>query len=39
MIDLDVEVIEKAVKYYFEGYSAKEAIRKAINGNEGEINE
>ena len=28
MIDLDMKVIEKAVKYYFAGYSAKEAIRK-----------
>lgn len=39
MIDLDIKVIEKAVKYCFAGYSAKEAIRKAINENEGEINE
>ena len=34
-----MKVIEKAVKYYFAGYSAKEAIRKAIEGNKGEINE
>lgn len=39
MIDLDMEIIEKAVKYYFEGDSVKEAIRKAINENKGEINE
>lgn len=39
MIDLDMKVIEKAVKYYFSGYSAKEAIRKAINENGGELNE
>ena len=39
MIDLDIKVIEKAVKYYFAGYSDKEAIRKAINENEGELNE
>lgn len=39
MINLDMKAIEKAVKYYFAGYSAKEAIRKAINENEGEINE
>ena len=38
MINLDMKAIEKAVKYYFAGYSAKEAIRKAINENEGEIN-
>lgn len=31
MIDLDMEAIEKAIKYYFAGYSAKEAIRKAMN--------
>ena len=28
MIDLDMKVIEKAVKYYFAGYSAKEAIER-----------
>ena len=39
MNNLDMKAIEKAVKYYFAGYSAKEAIRKAINENEGEINE
>ena len=39
MIDLDIKVRETAVKYYFAGYSAKEAIRKAINENEGELNE
>ena len=39
MIDLDIKVIEKAVKYYFAGYSAKEAKRKTINENEGELNE
>ena len=39
MINLDMKAIEKAVKYYFAGYSAKEAIRKAINENEGEITE
>ena len=39
MINLDMKAIEKAVKFYFAGYSAKEAIRKAINENEGEINE
>ena len=33
------KVLIKAVKYYFKGLSAKEAIRKAINENEGEINE
>lgn len=38
MINLDMKAIEKAVKYYFAGYSAKEAIRKAINENEEEIN-
>ena len=32
MIDLDIKVIEKTVKYYFAGYSAKETIRKAMNG-------
>lgn len=30
MIDLDIKVIEKAVKYYFAGYSAKEAVNKAL---------
>ncbi len=26
-----MEAIEKAIKYYFAGYSPKEAIRKAMN--------
>lgn len=39
MIDLDMKTIEKAIQYYFEGDSAKEAISKAINENKGEINE
>lgn len=40
---MDEESLEKAlikaVKYYFAGYSAKEAIRKAINENGGTLNE
>lgn len=39
MSNLEMKVIEKAVKYYFAGYSAKEAIRKAIEENKGEVNE